>query len=388
MNRPAQTVARRRIPRILASSLALLGITALAGLVLVVISARARARTAAEIQGRLNIARDSLKAGEPGRALRAIARIPESGPWEAEVLSIKGMALAAYNRPDDARPLLERSLAIDPKQTMVAKVLAAVYFNDDELDRGFEMLARSASLDPSDFRPWYASGEMMMRRRNRPRQAVDLYRQALRRLPSDQGSRAGLAGALLALGEIDEAGPLVDSLLGELPDDPRVLYLAATRSRLLSRPDEVERFAGQSLLGDPDNVDALLLRARARLESGRASESLGDVERAATLAPDNLTALDLLTRVESAVGLKERAAATSSRHRAALALVTVINRLEQEARERPKDTEAHWRLGQAAAKGGRTALARKSFRAALALDSSCKPAHEGLAALDGIANSL
>ena len=51
--------------------------------------------------------------------------------------------------------------------------------------------------------------------------------------------------------------------------------------------------------------------------------------------------------------------------------------------KRPKDPQPNWQLGQTAAAVGMTALARRSFRAALALDPNCPPAREGLAVLDG-----
>ena len=126
----------RRGPRIVVLSLALLGCGAVAWWVGLVSPARVRARTEAEARAAITSARDALQTGQPGKALRVVARIPESGPWTGDVLTIKGMAFAALERPDDARPLLERSLAIDPNQPMAAKVLAAVYFSDNEMDQG------------------------------------------------------------------------------------------------------------------------------------------------------------------------------------------------------------------------------------------------------------
>jgi tetratricopeptide (TPR) repeat protein len=341
----------------------------------------AHARSEAEARAAIALARDALQTGQAARALLAVARIPKSGPWVADVLTIEGMAYAALDRPENARPRLERSLTIDPKQAMAAKVLAAVYFSDNEMDQGLAMLSRAASIDPSDFRPWFAAGDVLLRYRNQPREAIEVFRQAILRRPEDVGSRAGLASALLALGETDEAMPLVDSLLREYPDDPTTLRLAATRAHFLSRADEVERYAKQVLLHDPDDVDMLVIRAQSRLKSGHPQEALGDAERAVALTPDNLTALHLLASIENAAGLKERAAATGLRHRSALAIAGRIERLQNEIRKRPNDLEPRWRLGEAAAQGGKFRLARKSFQAALALDPNCKPARAGLAAL-------
>lgn len=369
---------RQRLPGIVGLGLLLAGLATLAGWV---IFANHRNARAADIAARIERARDALKKGDPGAASAVVATIPESGPWASDVLTIKGLALAASNQPEESRPLLERSLEIDAKQPMAAKVLAAIYLSEDDTDRALAMLARSATLDPSDFRPWYAAGMVFLRQENRSREAVEMFRRALQLNPVETESRVGLASALLALGEVDEASPLVDALLRERPDDPRVLCAAATRAKLRSQPDEVERYVDRALSRDPDDVNALLLRARTLLESKRANDSLRDLERAVELAPTNLSALHLLARAETAVGLTERAATTNSRHREVLALNNRITRLREEVRERPKDLKALWQLGEAASRGGRTSLARQSFRAALAVDPNCKPAREGLAAL-------
>jgi len=378
MSRPNRHSPRRGA-WIVVLGLALLGLGALAWWIGVV----RPARTEAEARASIAMARDALQRGQPATALRAVARVPESGPWAADVLTIQGMAFAALEQPDDARPLLERSLAIDPKQPMAAKVLAAVYFSDNERDRGLAMLTRAASIDPSDFRPWFAAGDVLLRFLNRPVEAVDIFREAIRRRPEDEGSRAGLASALLALGNVEDAAPLIDSLLREFPNDPATLRLATTRARILGQHDYVERYAGQLLAKAPDDVEVLVLRARSLLESGRGAEALGDAERAAALASDNLGALHLLAAIENALGLKERAAATALRHRSALEIAARIDRLRNEVRKRPNDLTLRCRLGETAAQGAKIALARKSFLAAVALDPGCKAAREGLAALDG-----
>lgn len=347
----------------------------------------ARLRADAELQAVIERARDALQAGQPDRARRLLARAPESGPRAADVLTIKGMAQAARQQPEDARASLERSLAIDPAQPMALKVLAAICFNDEELDQGLALLAKAAALDPDDFRPWYASGDILLNYRNQPREAVRVFQEAIRRRPEDVGSRIGLASALLALGEVEAASPVVDGLLRDAPDDPSVLRLAAVRARLLAQHPDVERFAGEALQRNPSDVEALIVRARSRLESGRREDALADAERAAALVPQNPAVLYLLAGIENTLGLKEKAAATTQRHQEALAIAGRIDQLQKEIRKAPDDLESHLRLGEVAAQAGRASLARKSFRAALVLDPDCVPAKLGLAALDRLPNA-
>lgn len=341
------------------------------------------ARQQSDEEARKAIARGrrELQRGRPDLALRAVSRVPLSRPWEVDVLAVKGLALAALNRPEQARPHLERSLALDRRQPVVAKVLAAVYFTANEPDRGFQLLEAAARLDQRDFQPWFAAGEIILRFRYPPAQAVKAFREALRRRPDHEESRVGLADALLATGEVDEAAALLERLRSDHPADPRILCLAARHARLMGRTDEMGRYAAEALTYEPDRHEALVLRAQALHVQGQHAEALPLAEFAVSQAADDLQALHILASVEGALGLTDRAAATSKRHLQARERSEQIQRLTAEIQKRPDDPEPRLRLGQLAAQAGMTSLALHSFEAALAIDPSSQVAREGLLAL-------
>jgi tetratricopeptide (TPR) repeat protein len=372
-------MTNRHRARWLALSLPLLALAALSWWYGVVQPAREQS----EQESRKAIAwgRSELQRGRPDLALRAISRVPLKRPWDVDVLAIKGLALAAMNRPEQARPYLERSLALDRRQPMVAKVLAAVYFTANEPDRGFHLLETAARLDQRDFRPWFAAGDIILRFRYPPDKAVTAFREALRRRPDHEESRIGLVDALLATGETDEATGLLEEIRRDHPADPRVLCLAARHARLLGHTDDMGRYAAEALEQDPGRQEALVLRAQALHLTGQHAEALPLAERAVSQAPDDLQALHILATIEGALGLKERAAATSKRHRQARERSEQIQRLSSEIQKRPKDPEPRLRLGRLAAEAGMTSLAIHSFEAALALDPSSQAARAGLLAL-------
>jgi tetratricopeptide (TPR) repeat protein len=327
-------------------------------------------------------AQDELRRGQPIRALRAVANVPESGPWEADLLTVKGIAYAALDRPELVRPVLERSMRLNPKQAMAAKVLAAVYFTGEEADRGFALLEQAARLDPGDFRPWFGAGDILLRFQNQPEEAVRAFREALRRQPDHEESRLGLIDALLTLGSTTEVAPLLEAALAERPSDPRVLRLAARQARLLGRPEEMNQYTEQVLAIDPAVPESLNLRASYLQLKGRPGEALPSAERAVELAPNDLAALSMLARLEGELGLRERSTATLARHRQASRRAERIRVLREEIQKRPDDPEPRWQMGRVAAEGGMKSLAVLSFRVALALDPRCQPAREGLAALE------
>lgn len=324
---------------------------------------------------------DLLRRGHPARALEAVAQVPDRGVWEPDLLTIKGLALAALNRPETVRPVLERSLKLDPNQPMAAKVLAAVYFSSNETERGFAMLERAVRLEPDDFRPWFATGEMVLKFHLPPSDAVRAYKQALRLSPEHVESRTGLIDALLSMGSTAEATPLLEAAIREQPDDPRILGLAARHAHLLGRPEEMDRFAEQTLHHDPNNVEARVLRAQYLYRAGRLSEALSQAEEAVKVAADDVSALNLLAQIEGSLGMKDRSVATALRRREAQKRAERIGKLMDEMKQRPEDPEPRWRMGQVAAEGGLVSLAVGSYRAALALDPRCKPALDGLAIL-------
>ena len=108
-------------------------------------------------------ARKLLEAGRPREALLAISGVRIQGRRAADLLLVEGLARAAIGDSEPARQALLRSTAIHFEQPMAFKVLAAIAFSRGEEQRGLEYLAQAATLDPGDFRPLYAIGEVHLR---------------------------------------------------------------------------------------------------------------------------------------------------------------------------------------------------------------------------------
>ena len=194
MSGSTSRILRSRWARRAAFSALIVGLIALASGFALLKLRRDRERDALAAVAR---AHEELRRGQPARALRAVAGVPESGPWEADLLTVKGIAFAALDRPELVRPILERSMKLNPNQAMAAKVLAAVYFTGEESERGFALLEQAARIDPTDFRPWFGAGDILLRYQNLPDEAARAFREALRRKPDHDESRLGLLVGIL-----------------------------------------------------------------------------------------------------------------------------------------------------------------------------------------------
>jgi uncharacterized protein HemY len=105
------------------------------------------------------------------------------------------------------------------------------------------------------------------------------------------------------------------------------------------------------------------------------------VEKAVAVEPNNLGALQLLLKIETRLGLVERAAATLTKRNKAQERVELMKQLAEEITRHPEDPKLPWRMGRTAWEAGSFLLASRCFEAALALDPGFQPARESLAAL-------
>ena len=134
---------------------------------------------------------DYLEQGRFRHAIQAVSRIGEGSSSEAEALTIRGLAEAGLEEVARARRDLERAWSLSPNAATGA-VLAAIYLSANENERGLQMLLSASRIDPQDFRPWFAMGELVYLRLRRYESAIDAFQHALERQPGHTESRLGL----------------------------------------------------------------------------------------------------------------------------------------------------------------------------------------------------
>lgn len=330
-------------------------------------------------------ARADLRLGRPDLAARRLAPIRDQDPGAAEALTLLGQAYLLSHQRAAARRTLERALRLKPDQADALKMLAALYLTYSDAARAIKLLDQAAQLDPHDFRPWYALGKAHAGQGGLD-QAIRSYEGALSRDPPPAERREielGLAKTLLDAGRAEDAGPILTAARRDLPTDPRLLGLAARQARETGEADRALTLADQTLSIDPDNLDALLTRARSHQLAGRPAQALLDLDQAAALAPADLGTLQLKLQVESQLGRSDRTAETSRQINQVRERQRWVRHLASEISRLPDDPGPRWKLGQVAVAAGQPVLAAQCFQAALDLDPTCQPARAGLARLAG-----
>jgi tetratricopeptide (TPR) repeat protein len=325
-------------------------------------------------------ARYHLDRGDFDLAVSAVSGIRDEGPGAPEGLTIAARALLMRGNIATARRILERSLKMKVDQPEAAKMLSAIYLAAGDGRRALTLLKEAARLEPGDFRPWYAMGKVYHDLGNLSESAA-AYAEALRRAPpatEARQARIGRIRALLDANHAEEVSADLAELLDRTPDDPEVLALAASQARDRGLLGEAAKLADRALAGEPNNFDALLVRARLSALTPEPKLAIADLEKAILVKPNNSAALQLLSHVQMRLGLTSEASATLERSKRARERIEMMDRLTKIIDQRPEDPEPRWRMGQAAAEGNMHVLAYQCFQAALDLDPNYQPAKSAL----------
>ena len=200
--------------------------------------------------------------------------------------------------------------------------------------------------------------------------------------PTNREARLAFVAIALRIRSAHRATPFLVAALRDAPEDPQVLGLAARHAHALGHPEQADGFACRALALDPANVDAHAARATSHLLAGELKSALDDLEEAVAVNPIDVEVLRLLARVESRLGLTNRARESLARAQSIEEHYVLFTLLTNEIARRPDDPEPRWRMGQVAAQGGMLEIASHCFRGALAIDPDCLPAQEGLTALE------
>jgi len=310
------------------------------------------------------------------RALGELYQVPESSEV---VLAAKTLAAEClyrsgqiYRAAEVARAVVERDgRAIEARRWLAAALydLGAVPSAAIEL----EMIARDA---PTDGQPLRLLG-VIDRDQGRFAQAVDYYRESLRREPHTRHRREileELADCQIRLGQFEEAL----KTLGDCSETAQSLTLAARCHLALGRLDQAARCVEKSLEQKPGYAAALELKGELLENAGRLEEAAEVFRRAIELMPADRDLRLKLAGIYDRLEETERAATERAAAEEAGKLAEEFRLLHAQADKDVADPEVRCRLGDLALKMNRPDLARMWYRCALGVAPENIEAREAL----------
>jgi len=199
----------------------------------------------------------------------------------------RAVILQRLERTKEAAEVLLGALAEVPDDPRLNTAVARlVHLREKDYERARALLNKALSRDPFLVIAWQAMGEVY-ERTAQTTQAVEAYREGLRRAPDDPELHARL-GILLARGGLPEAEAHLREAIrldDEFHPETHVALGAwlAEHDRLTEARAEYERV----LAVEPENSGALVNRAIALYRSGQADAAMADFEAVLKREPDN-----------------------------------------------------------------------------------------------------
>ena len=137
-------------------------------------------------------------------------------PWTWLLL---GRALDRLGRHDEAEECLRKALEVDPDYDEAHYNLGYNYKKEGKFALAEKHLRRAIEIDPKYAQAYAELGALLLREKNRTKEAASLLRRALKYDPNDGWSRAYLANALCTLRKLKAAEEQHRSLLELWPND-------------------------------------------------------------------------------------------------------------------------------------------------------------------------
>ena len=159
------------------------------------------------------------------------------------------------------------------------------YRSEGQLTKALDQLLAQLKIKPggaapqAEIEPLVAMGEQVLAEGDAAR-AVNIFRQVQEMAPDDPAVIGGLARALLASGEPDEARTLLDGLSEEQAKKPEIARARAA-VEVASTPDADTSALEARLAGNPDDHEARFELASAKMASDRdaAADALLEIVR-------------------------------------------------------------------------------------------------------------
>ncbi|MEM7406752.1 MAG: sulfotransferase [Pseudomonadota bacterium] len=262
-------------------------------------------------------------AGDAEAALEAARGAHRLTPNEPQILAHMAGSLAALGRVDEARGLLERTLAIVPGAVEPRLALADIALQAGDRDRASELALQAVRLAPLQPEVHRLAGDVATAT-DAFHEAVTHYEEARRLGLHDDTLLRDLAFALARCHRVDDSVALLTARVAQCP----VAETHSMLARLLLQDGQGERalthFSAALELA-PDDALGTLHQGDALATLGRRDDAIVAVRRAITLDPSLAVAYETLAYIGGADAL-------DAEHKAAAARLAEDPRLPPEAR--------------------------------------------------------
>lgn len=293
----------------------------------------------------------AYRAGKVADAQSLCRQILQNLPSHFSALHLLGVSELDRGRYEEARDILERAVAADPKSADVYSDLGTVYFELKRYEDARATQERAIALNPSSPIALTNLGNTLLHL-GLAAQAIELHDRAIRLKPDYADAYCNRGMAEMALGRREEAAQSFDRALLFQPQHLEALGGKGMLSTELRHYEAAQAVFAKALAIRANSPKILAHRGRMRLQQLQLAEAAADFDTALALMPT----LELALRGKALVSLIVG--------NTALALAACKKLLEQN----PKSEIAIALMGACLAAQGETASAIEHYDRALAIN--------------------
>ena len=165
----------------------------------------------------------TLQAEQQPGALDELAKAYQLAPQNPEVAMQLGQALASAGQDEQAIPLFEHALAVDPGLTAATYQLGLALQRTNKLQDALPLLQKAAAADPKDAEVLTNLG-MALCQAQQAKNAVPILQRAVALTPGNVTAHQDLAAAYIQLSQFDDSISQLREALKLSPNAPQLHY--------------------------------------------------------------------------------------------------------------------------------------------------------------------
>lgn len=316
-------------------------------------------------------ARRLIENGRPLEALHVLDEARRADPEDAAIQNELGALYAALGRTGEALEALGRAAELAPDDPSYALAYGEALYRSGQAEAALPFLQKASAGSSAEASLLIAGAYESLGNEASSLEALSDYVSAR---PDEVEVRILLGEKLEKMKRLDDALRAYQEGLDGTREHDALLYqrMAELASRERDRQADAESFARLALERDPQMLEARLALARALERTGRAAESLAELERAREEHPDSAEVHYNLIQAYQRAGRAEEAQAASARF-------LELSQKKQEAEERQARVAATYKRAVEILHSGNMLAAEPVFRSVLEIDPDNPQARSMLA---------
>lgn len=278
-----------------------------------------------------------------------------------------------------APALMARVKKMHPERVLILETLSQAYMSNLRFGPAYVCLNRWIGEAPDQAMPHYWRG-LVLERLGRSALALDDYRRALERDPGLFPARLRLTEILLDKAEVREALEHLDRLGQQAPDRPEVPARLGQARLLQGRREEARPLLESAVGKMPRDVRLLIDLGKLELQDERPAAAERWLRRALAVDPTETEARYQLVASLQGQGRREEAEAALAQCEKDRALLKRATRLLKEEMTHPSNNaDALYQLGAVLLRSGQERQALYWLQRALEVNEAHQPANKALA---------